>query len=241
MYVGVDMIVCSKECHSLGHLKRQRQESLYILKMRHPSRLLLTGLFLPETSYKQKKNGVGTKNVCIGQRFAGFVPKIGTRMRYRSLPARDLTRYSGDVAMLVLRVERYRGPRLAVTLNGLTGCCIRHCLLPPLKHVVHAKSWGFAFTQSFSYLVRSHESVVQGYVNAGLASRRRWPPRSCTVLELATQRRCSRSFPERSGSFWGPSCGLPNCLYRIVIDYSTRTVDREAGNLANMFSQDKMQ
>jgi len=73
---------------------------------------------LAETSYKQKKNGVGTKNVCIGQPFAGFVPEIGTRMRYRSLPARDLFRYSGDVAMLVLRVERYRGPRLAGHSTG---------------------------------------------------------------------------------------------------------------------------
>jgi len=157
-------------------------------------------------------------------------------MRYRSLPARDLTRYSGDVAMLVLGVERYRRPRLAVTLNGLlTGCCIRHCLLPPLNHVVHAKSWCLVFTQRLSWFIQSHGSVVQDYVGAGLASLRRWSARSCTVLELATQRRCSRSCPERSGSFWRPSCGLPNCLYRIVIDYSTRTVDREAGNLANMF------
>lgn len=86
---------------------------------------MATSLILPEQAIS-KKMAYGTKNVSIDQRSAGFVPKIGPRRRYGSLPqVTSLMR--GDVAIFVLGAAVYWGTEVIDTLNGLTGCCLRLC------------------------------------------------------------------------------------------------------------------
>lgn len=79
--------------------------------------------------------------------------------------------------------------------------------------------------------------VMQAYLQCWPA----WSSRALTGEILHCLRACNPatlfeiSFLNGLDPFWRPSCGFPNCLYRIVIHYFTRTVDREVGNLANMF------
>jgi len=55
MYVGVDMIVCSKECHSLVHLKRQKARVFVYIEDAPSIPPFAYRSILAETSYKQKK------------------------------------------------------------------------------------------------------------------------------------------------------------------------------------------
>jgi hypothetical protein len=75
MYIEVEYFVCSKEFHQ-GVLSRGKgTEFVYIERASNRSASLRAAIFADQAI---SRNGVGEQNVCIDQRSAGFLPRIGT-------------------------------------------------------------------------------------------------------------------------------------------------------------------
>lgn len=184
MYVGVAVMVCSKECHQLVHPEAKTTVVLYILKMHCSSRSGLPVYSCPEQAIS-KKMAYGTKNVCIDQRSAGFCPKDrNSHAIYRSLPQQ----YQPDTWGCCDPRSRSRrfhwGPKVIDTLNGLTGWLYTALRLPTALSKVSE------LLCLFKMLLQSRSQKVLWYrlslILASLALLGRWPARSCSVLELAT-------------------------------------------------------